>query len=197
MSLRLGLVRTIVISSSHFAEQFLKTHDSSFANRPSIEAITHVSYGDKGVVFSPYSPYWRSLRKWCTSELLSHSKVESFEPMRKEALCGVVQSLRSIAEARSIADLTTMVGSLSASITCKMVLGDEYVDAIHRVFDQLFEKIIDERVQEDGRGQKDFVDAMVSLMKPEEAEVRVDRANIKAVMLVRNLLFFWVGNPDL
>lgn len=35
--------------------------------------------------------------------------------------------------------------------------------AIHRVFDQLFEKMVDERVQEDGRGQKDFVDAMASL----------------------------------
>lgn len=48
--------------------------------------------------------------------------------MREETLCGVVQSLRSIAEARSIADLSAMVGSLSASITCKMVIGDEYVD---------------------------------------------------------------------
>ncbi|XXG62051.1 hypothetical protein AAC387_Pa05g0500 [Persea americana] len=48
--------------------------------------------------------------------------------MRREALCGVVQSFSSITGARSVADLNAMVGSLSTSITCEMVLGDEYVD---------------------------------------------------------------------
>ncbi|XP_031251549.1 cytochrome P450 CYP736A12-like [Pistacia vera] len=86
MFLRLGSIPTIVVSSPHAAEQFLKTQDLVFASRPPVEAAKHIGYRQKNLSFSPYGSYWRAMRKICTLELLSSAKISSFRAMRKEEL---------------------------------------------------------------------------------------------------------------
>lgn len=50
MSLRLGSVPTIVVSSPAAAELFLKTNDAIFANRPKSQAANQLWYGTKAMV---------------------------------------------------------------------------------------------------------------------------------------------------
>lgn len=229
MYMHLGVVPTVVVSSPHAAEQFLKTHDASFASRPITDTGKYLSYGLKGIAFSDYGPYWRGVRKLCTSELLCGAKINAMSTMRREELSVLVQSLKDIAEAGGVANISAMVGSLSASITCRMVIGKKYADgdldkrgfaavvhegmrlagafnigdfipyvaaldlqglrrdmkAFNKVFDDFFEKIIDEHVKErrEGKKQHDFIDVMLSLMDSENTEFPVTRTSIKAVML--------------
>jgi cytochrome P450 len=57
--------------------------------------------------------------------------------------------------------------------------------AVSKIFDDFFEKIIDEHVQsKDESKSKDFVDVMLSFMGSEESEYRIERSNIKAIILV-------------
>ncbi|XP_062149139.1 cytochrome P450 71AU50-like [Alnus glutinosa] len=56
--------------------------------------------------------------------------------------------------------------------------------AISKIFDSFLEKIIDEHVQSKDENQtKDFVDVMLSFMGFEESEYRIERSNIKAIIL--------------
>ncbi|XAR49429.1 Abieta-7,13-dien-18-ol hydroxylase [Bertholletia excelsa] len=58
--------------------------------------------------------------------------------------------------------------------------------ALSKVFDKFLEKIIDEHVQSkptEQKQHKDFVDIMLALMESQEAEFRIDRAHVKAIML--------------
>lgn len=76
MGLKLGSGLTVVVSSPEAAELFLKTHDLNFANRPRRQAYELITYGNKGIAFSEYGPYWRDLRKLCiflASPRLTHS----------------------------------------------------------------------------------------------------------------------------
>ncbi|PRQ25131.1 putative cytochrome P450 [Rosa chinensis] len=57
MSIRLGNVSTIVVSSPQAAELFLKTHDTNFANRPKIQASEYLAYGTKGMALSTGHDY--------------------------------------------------------------------------------------------------------------------------------------------
>lgn len=50
MFLRLGFVPTVVVSSPAAAEEFLRTHDLFFANRPFTEAAKYMSYDTKGIL---------------------------------------------------------------------------------------------------------------------------------------------------
>ncbi|OVA05013.1 Cytochrome P450 [Macleaya cordata] len=123
MSLRLGLVPAVVVSSPEMAELFLKTHDINFASRPKVQASEYISYGTKGMAFTPYGSYWRNIRKLCTVHLLSNSKIESFKSMRGEEVRIVVDSIRVAAESVETVDLTEKVGSLVEDLTYRMVLG--------------------------------------------------------------------------
>ncbi|TYG52875.1 hypothetical protein ES288_D09G063200v1 [Gossypium darwinii] len=123
MSLRLGCVPTIVVSSPEAAELFLKTHDLVFASRPGIQAGEYLSYGSTGMAFTPYGSYWRTVRKWCTLHLLSASKVEYFAPVRKTELGSLVESVKESAAARETVNLSEKVGELIEKMMCKVIFG--------------------------------------------------------------------------
>lgn len=123
MSLRLGQVPTVIVSSSESAQHFLKSHDVVFASRPILEASKYFGYGSKGLVFSEYGPYWRQMRKVCTLQLLSASKVESFAPLRKRELELAVKSVQERAARGEVLDLSMVVHNVVEDIVYKMVLG--------------------------------------------------------------------------
>ena len=128
MSLQLGQIPAIVISSSKAAESFVKTHDIVFANRPELIGAQIMSYGCKGLAFSKYDPYWRSVRKLCTSKLLSASKVEMFGPIRKEKLDVLIKSLEKAALVGEVVNVSEVVENLIEDVVYKMVLGRSKYD---------------------------------------------------------------------
>ena len=228
MSMRLGLVPAVVVSSPDAAEKFLKTHDLVFANRPPHECSRHMLYDGKGISFSGYGHYWRSMRKLCTLELLTSHKINSFSPMRREEIGLLINSFKE--SAGGAVDVSGKIAMLTADMSCRMVFGKKYVDkdfdergfkaviqegmqlaatpnigdyipfllgldlqgltrrikATGKVFDDFFEKIIDEHVEkpkEEGE-TKDLVDVMLGLMGSEGTEYNIQRDNIKAISLV-------------
>ncbi|GLT62414.1 hypothetical protein SLA2020_350540 [Shorea laevis] len=228
MFLRLGLVPAIVVSSPQAAEQFLKAHDLVFASRPPHEAAKHISYEQKSLSFAPYGSYCRNIRKMCTLELLSNHKINSFKSMRKEELGLFIKFIQEAARDCVAVDLSAKVSSLSADMSCRMVLGKKYMDkdldergfkavireamqlfatpnlgdyipyirpldlqgltrrmkAVGKIFNDFFEKIIEEHVHSEGENKtKDFVDVMLSFIGSEESEYRIERSNIKAIIL--------------
>ncbi|KAJ0041340.1 hypothetical protein Pint_26769 [Pistacia integerrima] len=128
MFMRLGLMPTVVVSSPQAAEQFLRTHDLTFAGRPSLEASKYISYGQKNFSFAPYGSYWRTVRKMCTLELLSTVKISAFQGMRKEELDLLIEYIKEAAEGGVAVDISAKVSSLSADMTCRMVFGKKYME---------------------------------------------------------------------
>eukprot|EP01018_Ginkgo_biloba_P040803 Gb_00367 [translate_table: standard] len=54
---------------------------------------------------------------------------------------------------------------------------------IHKVFDDFFEKIIQEHVENKSRDHRDFVDVMLQLSEDNTMDIEITRDNIKAVIL--------------
>ncbi|WRX19217.1 Cytochrome P450 - like 10 [Theobroma cacao] len=123
MSIRLGTVPAVVISSPRVAELFLKTHDTIFAGRPRIQVAQVFSYGFKGMAFAGYGSYWRSVRKLYNVQLLSVSKIESLAPMRREMVSLLVESLKKDAAAQKVVNLSEKLGALIEDMTLRMVIG--------------------------------------------------------------------------
>ncbi|KAK7358292.1 hypothetical protein VNO77_00219 [Canavalia gladiata] len=128
MSLQLGQVPVVVVSSPEAAELFLKTHDVVFASRPKSQASQIISYGSKAIAFTEYGPYWRSVRKLCTLQLLTLSKVELFAPIRREELCRVVKSVEKAAAVGEVVNISEVVENLIEDIVYKMILGRSKYD---------------------------------------------------------------------
>ncbi|KAF5195939.1 Cytochrome p450 [Thalictrum thalictroides] len=130
MTIRLGVIPTMVISSPEWAELFLKTHDIIFASRPKLQVSDLISYGQKNLIFAQYGSYWRNIRKLCTLELLSNSKIELFKSMRSEELFNFVQQIKNASKSRSVIDISAKVESLLEDMTFRMIFGckDDRID---------------------------------------------------------------------
>ncbi|XP_012448025.1 cytochrome P450 CYP736A12 [Gossypium raimondii] len=123
MSIWLGSVPTVVVSSPQVAEMFLKTHDAIFASRPKVQVLQSISNSQRGIAFTEYGPYWRSVRKICNMQLFTTSKIESFAPTRKEVLMHFTESLKEAAKAKEVVNISKKLAEINGEMTLKMVLG--------------------------------------------------------------------------
>ncbi|KAH6791332.1 hypothetical protein C2S51_006338 [Perilla frutescens var. frutescens] len=142
MHMRLGSLPIVVVSSPASAELVLKTHDAVFSDRPHYQSTTRLTYNHRDVIFAPYGPYWRNMRKLCTLELLSGLKIDEFQPMRRAELGLAVDSLKRAAERGEVVDVSARVSGLVGDMNCLMVFGRKFDD---RDLDERgFKAVIDE-----------------------------------------------------
>lgn len=124
--LQLGEVPTVVISSARLAKEALKTHDLALSSRPQLFSAKHLFYNCTNVVFSPYGPYWRSIRKICILELLSTKRVQSYSYVREEEAARLV---RRIAESYpGTTNLSKFLGLYANDVLCRVVLGRDFTE---------------------------------------------------------------------
>ncbi|KAM3353665.1 hypothetical protein ACQJBY_024677 [Aegilops geniculata] len=120
MFLRLGEVPTLVVSSAETAELVMRTHDLSFASRPSSVTIDIVGCCGKGIGFAPYGDRWRQMKKICIMELLNAKQVKRVESIRAEE---VGRLLRSIAAASGFVNLSKKASALANDIVAMAMFG--------------------------------------------------------------------------
>ncbi|CAJ1971496.1 unnamed protein product [Sphenostylis stenocarpa] len=126
MYMQLGELCCIVVSSPEMAKEVMNTHDIIFANRPHVLAADIITYGSKGMTFSPYGTYWRQMRKICTIELLAPKRVNSFRPIREQELSNFVKEI-SLSEGSPI-NLTEKICSLSYGLMSRIAFGKKSED---------------------------------------------------------------------
>ncbi|XP_047968321.1 cytochrome P450 71A9-like [Salvia hispanica] len=121
MSLKLGSVPVVVVSSPWTAEQVMKTHDLVFCSRPKLLGQHKLSYNLSDISFAPYGQSWREMRKICVVHLLSNRQVQSFRPVREEEVLRMTQSLGC----GQVVDLSAVVLGLTNTLICRIAFGKE------------------------------------------------------------------------
>jgi flavonoid 3'-monooxygenase len=95
--LRFGSSVVVVAGSAAVAEQFLRTHDAKFSNRPPNSGGEHMAYNYQDVVFAPYGPRWRAMRKVCAVNLFSARALDDLRGFREREAALMVRSLADAA----------------------------------------------------------------------------------------------------
>lgn len=85
MSLKLGSVATIVVSSAEVAKQVLQTNTFATSNRPIPGVATSLDHDKFSMAWLPVQNVkWRKLRKICKEHMFSLLKLEDSRFLRKE-----------------------------------------------------------------------------------------------------------------
>ncbi|KAM0978639.1 hypothetical protein ACFX13_014844 [Malus domestica] len=91
MTLWLGSMSTVVISSSQVAREMFKNHDVALAGRKIYEAMKG-DYGNEGsLITAQYGPHWRMLRRLCTTEFFVTSRLDAMRGVRGKCIDGMLQ----------------------------------------------------------------------------------------------------------
>ncbi|XP_058087507.1 cytochrome P450 76A1 [Magnolia sinica] len=91
MTIRLGLMRTVVISSDEAARDMFKNHDTVLAGRKVYEVMKGSSGNEGSLITAQYGPHWRMLRRLCTSEFFTISRLDAMRDVRARCVNRMVQ----------------------------------------------------------------------------------------------------------
>uniref|UniRef100_J3N1R5 flavonoid 3'-monooxygenase n=2 Tax=Oryza brachyantha TaxID=4533 RepID=J3N1R5_ORYBR len=91
--LRFGSSDVVVAGSASVAAQFLRTHDANFSSRPHNSGGEHMAYNGRDIVFGPYGPRWRTMRKVCAVNLFSARALDDLRAFREREAALMVRSL--------------------------------------------------------------------------------------------------------
>lgn len=126
--LYLGSKPCVVASSPEIVKEFLKTHETSFSNRPQRTAVEYISHGSEDFIFAPYGPYWKFMKKLCMSELLGGPRLEQFLPIRREEINNFLEFMQKIAVKNEAVEVGEELLKLTNNITSRMSISKSCCD---------------------------------------------------------------------
>ncbi|XP_058179328.1 geraniol 8-hydroxylase-like [Rhododendron vialii] len=94
MSLKLGSLTTVVISSPAAAKQVLQKHDVPFSSRTIPDAVRAHSHHELGMPWIPVSPLWRSLRKICNARMFAGQSLAAEQNTRSSKVRQLLSFVR-------------------------------------------------------------------------------------------------------
>ncbi|KAJ8899645.1 hypothetical protein K2173_018619 [Erythroxylum novogranatense] len=86
MTLWLGSMCTVVISSNEVARDMFKNHDVVMAGRKIYEAMKGDLGNEGSLITAQYGPHWRMLRRLCNTEFFVTSRLEAMRSVRSKCV---------------------------------------------------------------------------------------------------------------
>ncbi|CAI8584412.1 unnamed protein product [Vicia faba] len=127
-SVQLGLRSAIVVSSAEIAKEIFKNNDLVFSNRPLLYGQQKLSYNGSEIAFSPYSDFWKDIRKFCVVHIFSAKRVSSYASIRKFEVKQMIKKISNHAASSTVTNLSEIMTSLSSTIICRIAFGRSYED---------------------------------------------------------------------
>uniref|UniRef100_A0A0D9XI01 Cytochrome P450 n=1 Tax=Leersia perrieri TaxID=77586 RepID=A0A0D9XI01_9ORYZ len=130
MSLRLGAVTNVVVSSADVVREFVQKHDAVFSDRSIPDSIG--DHRKNSIVFMNPGPRWRALRRIMATELFSPHRLDALHELRQEKVAELVNHVARLAREGTPVDVgrvafTTSVNLLSRTIfSCDLTSLDDH-----------------------------------------------------------------------
>ncbi|KAK4418733.1 cytochrome [Sesamum alatum] len=86
MSLKLGSMTSVVVSSPEIAKIVLQKYDQIFSSRAHVDAIRVLDHHKHSVAWLPVDNQWRKLRKLCKENMFSVHRLDGSQGLRREKL---------------------------------------------------------------------------------------------------------------
>ncbi|KMT00140.1 hypothetical protein BVRB_1g019610 [Beta vulgaris subsp. vulgaris] len=98
MSLKLGTITTIVISSPEIVKELFLKHDLAVSSRTVPNAARAVDHDKFSMVWLPVCPKWRDLRKIATIQLFTTQRLDTSQFLRQKKVKELVEYARQCCE---------------------------------------------------------------------------------------------------
>ncbi|KAL8116187.1 hypothetical protein AgCh_022616 [Apium graveolens] len=130
-SLKLGIHKTLVVSSWEVAKECFTVQDKVFATRPKFLAVEIMGYDHGMLGFLPYGRNWRDLRKLVMVEMLCNSRLDKLKHVPESEVNFFIKGLYELwiskgDRSMAVVELKERFGDLTMNIMVRMVAGKRY-----------------------------------------------------------------------
>jgi len=126
MSLRLGTVTTVVVSSPAVAREILQKHDAVFASRSVPDATGE--HARNSVPWLPNAPRWRALRRIMASEVFAPHPLDALHGLRREKVAELVDHVGRLARAGAAVDVGRVVFTTGLNLLSRVGFSSDVAD---------------------------------------------------------------------
>ncbi|XP_047968900.1 ferruginol synthase-like [Salvia hispanica] len=119
MSIRLGSLYTVIVSSPEMAKELLQRHGQVFSGRTIAQVMHARDLSKLSMAFTPVGKEWRNKRKICQEEVFSERSLEGSEALRQEKLQQLVEHVGRHCERGDVVDIhdVLLVTNLNLMLT--------------------------------------------------------------------------------
>ncbi|PIA59247.1 hypothetical protein AQUCO_00400259v1 [Aquilegia coerulea] len=129
MTIRLGIMRTVVISSNNVAREMFKNHDMVLAGRKIYEAMKGKEGNEGSLITAQYGSHWRMLRRVCTSEFFVTSRLDAMKGVRGRCVNNMVQYVEEASEGGTNAiDIGKYIFLMSFNLIGNLMFSKDLLD---------------------------------------------------------------------
>ncbi|KAG2677467.1 hypothetical protein I3843_12G101000 [Carya illinoinensis] len=128
MSLKLGQVTTVIISSEHTAKQVLQTHDQLLSNRTVPDALRVHKHDEHGLPWMPISAQWRNLRKICNGKLFANKILDSNQAIRYDRVQALLSEIRQSSLIGEAVDIGRAASKTALSLLSNTIFSVDWAD---------------------------------------------------------------------
>ncbi|KAK8619022.1 hypothetical protein V6N13_132991 [Hibiscus sabdariffa] len=158
-TIKLGVHRALVVSSSEVAKECLTVNDKAFATRPKLLSTEIMAYNNAMIGLAPYGPYWRQVRKFTTIELLSNHRLGSLKHVQESEIKMSLQQLYEVWNRKKSSDndkvlveMKTWFKDVTLNVIMRIIVGKRIPDSNERDDETLkWKKALDDFVEMSGK----------------------------------------------
>ncbi|KAL6619158.1 hypothetical protein ACP70R_034297 [Stipagrostis hirtigluma subsp. patula] len=161
MSLRLGAVTTVVVSSPEAAREFLQKHDAVFAHRSVPDAVRR--HGENSVPWLPNSPRWRALRRLMATELFAPHRLDALQRLRREKVRELADHVGRLAREGAAVDVGRVAFTTSLNLLSRTIFSRDLTDLDDHGGSKGFQEVVTEIMEAAGSPNlSDFFPALAA-----------------------------------
>ncbi|KAL5748529.1 hypothetical protein ACOSP7_025571 [Xanthoceras sorbifolium] len=147
MSLKLGSINTVVISSPHLTKQVLTIHDQALSSRTVPDGVRGLDHHENSMAWLPVSTPWRNLRKVCATQMFTAQRLDATKALRGEKVQELLDYVhRSCINSSAVdigqAALTTVLNLISNTLFSTDLA--HYQSDLSQKFDDLIYTVMEE-----------------------------------------------------
>ncbi|XWS49843.1 hypothetical protein CRYUN_Cryun12cG0037900 [Craigia yunnanensis] len=129
MSLKLGSLITVVVSSEKMAKEILQKHDLTFSNRTTVDALRACQQHEVGLPWIPVSPLWRTLRKVCKTHLFTSQKLDANQYLRRKKIQELIANVHKSCHTGEAINIGQAAFNTTTNLLSKTIFSKDLVDS--------------------------------------------------------------------
>lgn len=127
MSLKLGHITNVVISSAEMAKEVLQTHDQFLSNRTIPQSVSVLNHEHFSLAFIPVSPLWRDLRKICNTQLFAHKSLDASQDIRRNKVQQLLTDVHKSSQIGEAVDIGREAFKITINLLSNTIFSEDLV----------------------------------------------------------------------